>query len=290
MTDLRSPRGARRLLRSLPVAAALLGGLAGWSGGSAVASEGEGEGDALGYVIDVGALEDPATIAEGRALYLTGCVSCHGPDGSGTPRWPSIVDAGAASAQFYLTSGRMPHTGGPEEQALRKDPAYQPDQIEDLVAYVASLGDGPEIPTFDLEGADISEGGDLYRANCAACHSASGAGGVLSYGGFAPSLDQATPVQTYEAIRIGPGQMPVFGDGSFDEEEVTDIVAYVDTLGDLGNPGGFSLGRVGPIAEGFVAILIGAGAAVAAVFFIGGRSRPGGDQGGGRLASREEDP
>lgn len=285
MTGGRGPRGGRWFLRTLPVIAALAGGVVGWSGGPAVASEGEG--DALGYVIDRKALEDPATIADGRALYLTGCVSCHGPDGSGAPGGPSIVDAGAASAHFYLTSGRMPHTGGPEEQAQRKDPAYQPEQIEDLVAYVASLGEGPEIPAFDLEGADVSEGGDLYRANCAACHSAAGAGGTLSYGGFAPSLDQSTPVQIHESIRIGPGQMPAFGDGSFDDEEVTDIVAYVETLNELGNPGGFSLGRVGPIAEGFVAILIGAGAAVAAVFFIGGRS-PRTDRDRSRLASGEE--
>ncbi|HWH36026.1 MAG TPA: c-type cytochrome [Acidimicrobiales bacterium] len=284
---------------ALPVLAALGVGMAAWAGaaapaGAVGAAEDEGEevgveGDPLGYVIDVDALDDPQSIADGRALYLTGCVSCHGADGSGAPGGPPLIGAGAASAHFYLTTGRMPHTGEPDEQAVRKDPAYRPGQIEDLVAYVASLGEGPEIPEIDLGEADVPEGGDLYRGNCAACHSAAGAGGALSYGGYAPSLDQATPVQVYEAMRIGPGQMPVFGPAAFSEEEVTSIVAYVETLQELGNPGGFALGRVGPIAEGFVAILIGAGAAVLAAFLIGGRAAGLHGRGGQGLTSAGED-
>jgi ubiquinol-cytochrome c reductase cytochrome c subunit len=251
------------------VVLAVVGALATWVGSPAIAAEEEP--DPLGYVIDVDALDDPAAIAAGQELYRTGCVSCHGVEGVGAPGWPAIADAGAASAHFYLTSGRMPHTAGPEVQSLRKDPVYSPEQIEDLVAYVASLGEGPEIPEVDLDVSDVQEGGDLYRGNCAACHSASGAGGALSYGLYAPPLDPATPVQVYEAMLIGPGQMTIFGPKSFSEEEYNSIVAYVRTLQELGDPGGFSLGRVGPIAEGFVAIIIGTGAAVLATFLIGRR-------------------
>lgn len=213
----------------------------------------------------------PGTVAQGAALFRTGCVSCHGPAGVGSPRGPDIIDAGAASAHFYLSTGRMPHFGGPDDQAVRKEPAYSPEEIEALVAYVASLGDGPDIPDVELDEGDLQEGGELFRANCAACHSATGAGGALSFGQNAPSLDQATPVQVYEAMLIGPGQMPVFSPAAFTIEELTSIVLYVDTLQDLDDPGGFSLGRVGPIPEGFVAVVIGAGGVILAAFLIGRR-------------------
>ena len=258
-----------RLLWLVPMAFAVAGGAAAWTGAPAVAVEEEP--DPLGYVIDPEALDDPATIADGRELYLTGCVSCHGVEGVGAAGGPAIADAGAASAHFYLTTGRMPHAGGPEAPAVRKDPAYSPEEIEDLVAYVASLGEGPEIPDVDLSEGSVQEGGDLFRGVCAAGHSASGAGGALSFGQNAPSLDQATPVQVYEAMLVGPGQMPVFGPPSYSEEELNSIVAYVETLQELDDPGGFSLGRVGPMPEGFVAVIIGTGAAVLVAFLIGRR-------------------
>ena len=264
-----------RVLWLVAMALAVAGGASAWAGGPAQAVE-EAP-DPLGYVIDPEALDDPAAIADGRELYRMGCASCHGVEGVGAVGGPAIVDAGAASAHFYLTTGRMPHAGGPEAQAVRKDPAYSPEEIEDLVAYVASLGEGFEIPYVDLSEGSVQEGGDLFRGVCAACHSASGAGGALSFGQNAPSLDQATPVQVYEAMLVGPGQMPVFGPPSYSEEELNGIVAYVETLQELEDPGGFSLGRVGPIPEGFVAVIIGTGATVLAAFLIGRRVDDGHD-------------
>ncbi|MEX2660007.1 MAG: c-type cytochrome [Acidimicrobiales bacterium] len=260
----------------LPVLLALAAG--GWALGTgpaqAQARSGDEESpsstggdDPLGYVVDVDALDEPEVIAAGEALYEVGCVSCHLPGGVGGDRGPTIVDAGAASAHFYLTTGRMPlATGG---QAEPKAPAYSPDQIEALVAYVASLGDGPEIPDVDLGAADLAEGGELYRTGCAACHQAAGAGGALSYGTNAPSLMSATPVQVVEAMIVGPGQMPVFG--RLSDEERDSIARYVLALQEIEDPGGLSLGRVGPIPEGFVALIIGTGATLLAALWIGRR-------------------
>ncbi len=264
-------RRALRWVRLLPVVMALGVGVATAGGAGATAEhERPAEEDPLGYVVELEELDDPATIAAGEELYRTGCVSCHGVAGVGAPNGPSIVDAGAASAHFYLTTGRMPHTGTRDDQASRKTPAYTAEEIEALVAYVASLGNGPPIPEVDPGAGDLQEGGELYRANCAACHSAAGAGGALSFGQNAPSLEEATPVQVYEAMLIGPGQMPTIGT-TFSEEEMNSIVAYVEHLQRLEDPGGLSLGRVGPIPEGFVAIVIGTGATTLAVFLIGRR-------------------
>ena len=163
---------------------------------------------------------------------------------------------GAASADFQLSTGRMPLTD-PSAQAVRKPPAFSPDEIDALVAYVASLGDGPPIPDVDPAAGDLAEGGTLFRLNCAACHSAAGTGGALSYGDDAPKLWSATPLQIAEAIRTGPGQMPVFGPDTFSDHQVNSIVRYVRYLSDPDDPGGFSLGRIGPITEGMVALLLG---------------------------------
>jgi len=250
-----------RLLLVLPLAVA---GAVGLAHGAEAAGE---DSDDLGYVVDIGDLDDPAVVTRGRELYRTGCMSCHGTDGRGG-RAPDIREAGAAGAHFYLTSGRMP-APDLEGQAVRKEPTYTPEQIEALVAYVATLGDGPAIPDIDPAGADLARGGELYRLNCAACHHAAGAGGALSYGYNAPALQPATPVQIAEASRIGPGEMPVFGPDQLSDDEVEALVRYVRLLQEGEDRGGFSLGRVGPIPEGFVAIAVGLGATSLGAFWIG---------------------
>jgi ubiquinol-cytochrome c reductase cytochrome c subunit len=196
------------------------------------------------------------TLERGRELFLTSCSGCHGAEGGGTHQGPSLLGVGAAAADFQLSTGRMP-LADPSAQAVRKPPAFSPREIDALVAYVASLGDGPPIPDVDPAAGDLSEGGTLFRLNCAACHSAAGAGGALSYGDDAPNLWSATPLQVAEAIRTGPGQMPVFGPDTFSKHQVDSIVRYVRYLDDPDDPGGFSLGRIGPITEGMVALLLG---------------------------------
>ena len=206
----------------------------------------------------------------GAALYETGCSSCHGPDGEGTDDYPSLVGVGAASADFYLSTGRMP-LDQPTVQATRKQPAYTPQQIDDLVAYVASLGEGPAIPRVDPEEGSLVEGRELYTAFCAACHNSQGSGGALGRDYFAPSLFEATPVQTAEAVRVGPGAMPVFNERTINRAALDAIVRYVEYLKDPRDRGGLSLGRVGPVPEGFVAWVVGLGALLLAAFWIGTR-------------------
>jgi ubiquinol-cytochrome c reductase cytochrome c subunit len=252
----------------LVLAAAVAGAVGLATAAGARGADGEGS-DHLGYVVDRDRLDDPEVIEQGAALFRSGCVSCHGVNGGGG-RGPDIRDAGAAGAHFYLTTGRMPAASN-DERAVRKEPTYSSEQIEALVAYVAALGDGPPIPQVDPGDADLARGGELYRLNCAACHQAAGAGGALSYGRNAPTLLPATPVQVAEAVRIGPGEMPVFGPDQLGDDEVDDLVGYVRFLQEGEDPGGFTLGRVGPIPEGFVAIAVGLGATSLGALWIGKR-------------------
>lgn len=220
-----------------------------------------------------------ADIAGGRQLYQVACTTCHGTEGEGVEdRGPSLVGVGAASADFYLSTGRMP-LDRPRAQAERKRVAYTPVQIRQLVAYVASLGPsgpgsgvagpGPAIPRIPASAGDLAEGNRLYANNCAPCHSSAGAGGALGHAVYAPPLNRATPVQTAEAIRVGPGAMPVFGPETLDDEQVASVVRYVEYLRKPDDRGGLGLGHLGPIPEGFVAWVVGLGAMLMAVRWIG---------------------
>jgi ubiquinol-cytochrome c reductase cytochrome c subunit len=217
---------------------------------------------------------DDELLAQGAELYETGCSSCHGPEGEGVTapdgsvRGPTLVNAGEAGAYYYLATGRMPLANS-EEQPTRKRPVYDDDEIDALVAFVGSLGDGPEIPDVDTDGADLGVGGEIFRANCQACHGASGAGGALSYGRAAPRLHKATATEVGSAVRVGPGQMPVFGPETFGDEELNDLAAYVEYLRAPEDPGGLPIGRTGPVPEGLVAWLIGMVALLALVAWIG---------------------
>ncbi len=215
---------------------------------------------------------DPVQVAAGRALFEVACTSCHGVEGEGTAQGPSLRGVGAASADFFLTTGRMP-LDRPRSQSVRKPPAFSPGEIALLTAYVASLGPGPPIP--DVDGAtdrgDIAQGYQLYADNCASCHSSAGAGGALGHAVYAPPLNRATARQVAEAIRIGPGAMPVFGPDTFDDDEVDSVVRYVLYLRDPEDAGGLDLGHLGPLSEGLVAWAVGLLGVLLAARWIGTR-------------------
>lgn len=208
----------------------------------------------------------------GREVFATGCSSCHGLRAEGTGRGPSLLGVGAASVDFWLSTGRMPLKTD-TRQAVRKPPELDRREIDDVTAYVTSLKPGgPARPTLDVAHAGLVEGGELFRSNCAACHGAVGIGGALASGRRAPPLRPATAVQVAEAIRIGPGAMPSFGPETFTDDQVAAIVRYVEQLVDHPDDrGGSGLGHTGPIPEGFVGWLVGLGALLVACYWIGER-------------------
>lgn len=193
-----------------------------------------------------------ADLATGRNLFLQSCASCHGAQGQGGPSGPSIENAGAALADFVLRTGRMP-LADPAVPMQRGRPAFDDGQIRALVAYVASLGSGPAIPSVQTTGADLAAGQQLYTANCAACHGAGGAGGTVGRD-VAPGLDQADPTTVGEAVVTGPGPMPLF---AFSQQQLDSLAAYVVSLRSLPHPGGLQIAEIGPVAEGFLAGFVG---------------------------------
>ncbi len=214
-------------------------------------------------------------IEAGKKLYLEGCATCHGLAGQGGSDGPSLIGVGAAAVDFQVRTGRMP-LAQPVNQAPRKPPVYNDEEIAALAAFVASLGAGPAIPTAEqvnTENADLAEGGELFRTNCAQCHNFAGKGGALSYGKYAPSLMEATPTEIYEAMLTGPQNMPNFPDSSLPEEKKQAIIKYIQNLQQGDSPGGLALGSLGPVTEGVFIWTAGLGILLAAAVWIGAKVR-----------------
>jgi ubiquinol-cytochrome c reductase cytochrome c subunit len=199
-----------------------------------------------------------AQIAFGRRVFVEDCATCHGLFAEGQAgQAPSLIGVGAAAVDFQVSTGRMPAAVISAEQD-RKPPHLNPAQTRAVAAYIQSLGGGPPIPSaaqVSTAGANIGLGQRLFVANCAACHNFVGAGGALTYGKYAPALTESTPTQIYEAMLTGPEAMPAFNDLTITPQEKRDVIAYVTQVRSQSNPGGFSLGRVGPVTEGLVAFL-----------------------------------
>ncbi|MFL0276124.1 c-type cytochrome [Mycobacterium sp. SMC-19] len=221
-----------------------------------------------------------ALLRTGKQLFDTSCVSCHGANLQGeVGRGPSLIGVGEAAVYFQVSSGRMPAVRG-EAQAPRTYPFFDDKQIDALGAYVQANGGGPtvvrnadgSIAQASLRGDDLGRGGDLFRLNCASCHNFTGRGGALSSGKYAPDLEPASEQQILTAMLSGPQNMPRFSDRQISMEEKKDIIAYVKSVTEERDPGGYGLGGFGPAPEGMVIWIIGMVAAIAAAMWIGARS------------------
>ena len=227
---------------------------------------------------------DAELAAEGRELFLVGCAFCHGQNGEGISDaregyqvGPSLVGVGAAAVDFQVGTGRMP-LARPQVQATDKERVYTEDEVEALAAYVASLGPGPEIPDaedYSIEGLSeeereeaIARGGQIFLTNCTACHNFNGSGGAMPSGGYAPSLHETDPKYIYEALLTGPMNMPNFSNGNLSPEQKRDVIAYIETLRNEPEYGGFALGGFGPVTEGLFGWVIGIGILVAFAVWI----------------------
>ncbi|WP_214414010.1 cytochrome bc1 complex diheme cytochrome c subunit [Sphaerisporangium fuscum] len=207
--------------------------------------------------------------ARGRGLYNVACAGCHGQAGEGSRLGPDLRGAGAADADYQLSSGRMP-LSRPQDEPQRRPPAFTRADIDALVTYVSSFGAGPPIPP--VRPGDPRQGGTLYLRNCASCHSSSAVGATLPGGRYAPSLREVHPVQIAEAVRLGPGTMPPFSRRSLSDAELDSVISYLTTLRRADARGGARLGGVGPTAEGVVGWVAGVGVLLVVVRLLGKRA------------------
>nr|WP_274388091.1 c-type cytochrome [Salsipaludibacter albus] len=240
-------------------------------------------------------------VDQGRELYGQACILCHGPEGQGIPDdgsgvyGPSLLGVGAASVDFMVRTGRMPAEDS-SDPLVRRPPQFNDTERAALTAYVQSLTQaaiddqeerlaqgedipeaeliepGPPIP--DIQGwqeADLSRGLELFTTNCAACHGPTAAGIAVGRDDVSSNLRDSEPIVVAEAVRVGPGVMPVFGDEVVTDEDLEAIVAWVDDVTHRDSAGGFAFGRGGPVSEGLIAWIVGLGVLGVVIYLLGER-------------------
>jgi ubiquinol-cytochrome c reductase cytochrome c subunit len=214
-------------------------------------------------------------IAPGRVLFDENCASCHGINADGaTGLAPPLLGVGAATVDFWVSTGRMPLEQSAIQPNVHPD-RFTPKQTKEIVAYVASLapGQGPGVPVVDTKAGNLAQGFDLFALNCAGCHVITGVGDALANSTFAPALSLANPRIIGDAVRSGPGNMPIFSTAQLSPSQLNSLARYVVYLTKHpDDAGGAGLGHVGPVAEGFVALFFGVGLLVLVAYWIGDRT------------------
>jgi len=218
-------------------------------------------------------------IEQGKKLYSVGCSSCHGTSGQGSKGdGPALVGVGSAAVDFQVGTGRMP-AQQPGAQIPKKKVIYSQAEIDQLAAYIASLGPGPSIPTKDeytpSNSPDVvSKGGELFRTNCTQCHNYAGKGGALTDGKSAPNLDGVSDKHMFEAMLTGPQNMPNFPNSTLTAQNKREIISYLKATNssETPSPGGLALGSLGPVTEGLVGWVFGLGLLIVAAIWVAART------------------
>lgn len=218
------------------------------------------------------ALSDEPT--QGEVLYATNCSSCHGLQAQGTANGPGLQGVGPAAVDFMLSSGRMP-LANPADQPQRGEPKFSPQQIDAIVQYVEDIAPGgTPIPSVDPAAGSLSTGFEVFLNTCSACHGAGATGDSIGGGQIAPSLYAPSARQIAEAIRVGPGAMPRFNARNITQHDVDSLARYLIYLRgeNAADRGGLQLGRVGAVAEGLIAGIVGLGILLLVIRLTGERS------------------
>ncbi len=159
---------------------------------------------------------DNSQIASGRSVFLHNCAGCHGDDGRGHSPGGSMLRPVAFNlADFQLAPGRVlnvledgiPGTAMPAWSRLPQS------QLQDVAAYVLSLGKAPELlPSQQFAPPQILmlAGQRVFDTHCTRCHGDNGAGDgpqaaqlqpppanfhqmLVSYNGAAHVIQQGVP-------------------------------------------------------------------------------------------------
>lgn len=224
--------------------------------------------------------DDRDLIARGAEIYGARCATCHGDLGRGvSPETnpsnfgPPLQGLGPAAFDFMIRTGRMP-LDDPRDPVRHGPQILTDQQRRAVVAWSRTLpGGGPEIPDIgDWQDASLSRGLELFTTNCAACHGPTAAGIAVGQEDVSSNLAQATPLEIAEAVRVGPGVMPLFSEDALDHEDLEAVTRWVVHLRERAAPGGLSVGRSGPVSEGAVAWVVGMGLLGVVMYLLGERS------------------
>ncbi len=213
-----------------------------------------------------------STVSEGAErgalLYSQQCAQCHGAAGaggatSGMEQWggeaPALVpdenpNVTAAYLDLVMATGRMPPAESPYDNRKR-EVVFSAEEREDLIAYMQQeFGVEGELP--DVGGGDAAAGQEVWSQNCTHCHGATGAGGVAGAGAWTPQVNDRTAEEIAEATRVGPFNMPAFENDQITNQEIADVVAFMELVREEPRTPLTNLLELNPVfASGFVFLL-----------------------------------
>jgi ubiquinol-cytochrome c reductase cytochrome c subunit len=208
----------------------------------------------------------------GRTAYLEQCAACHGADLRGGASAPSIRGVGAATVDFWVSTGRMP-AAVPWVEVGHRGLQMPQATANAIVAYVTSVQPGGTPIPVVTTGGDAQRGQTLFRENCMHCHGADASGAAIGDRQWAPSLERASVTQVAEAIRTGPAEMPVFGEAQLSPRDVDDIATYLSDMHAGGGPQGLPVRSSGPVPEGLLGWLAAGFLALLAYAFASGKKK-----------------
>lgn len=119
----------------------------------------------------------------GSTLFGDNCAVCHGTNGRGGPGYPNLTDQawlwGGAPEEIQQTlqvgiNSEHPETRIAEMMAFGENNMLGRGEIRDVVTYVQSLSDLEAVA--DRPEEALSNGEEIFAANCASCHAEDGSG------------------------------------------------------------------------------------------------------------------
>lgn len=162
----------------------------------------------------------------GGELYQRWCAVCHATDGSGTAAGPPIDDVSITHMDLTMRTGYMP-LAAPDRGVRERE--FTEGEREAALAYMVEefgLTDADEI---DEPGeGDPGRGQELYVVHCAQCHGANGEGGVAGQQATVPRTRGVEPIVIAQSVRVGQFQMPAFSEEQISDEELDDLVAFLE--------------------------------------------------------------
>lgn len=175
--------------------------------------------------------QDPQAIKMGSRLFANYCAICHGSDAKGSVGFPNLADqewrwgGDPAAIKTSILQGRngvMPAWGAIiGEEGVKNVAAYVRKDLAGL-----ALPEGNEF--------DLSAGQNIYTANCAACHGASGQGmpmlGAPNLTSNAGWIYGSSLAQLQQTIRHGRNGVMPAQEQYLGEDKVHILAGYVYSL------------------------------------------------------------
>jgi cytochrome c553 len=186
-----------------------------------------------------------ADTGQGKALFETTCVACHGTSGQGNPAMnaPALAGQQAAYLQRQLLNfrtglrGTAPGDSGGAQMVPMASALPDEAAVTAVAEYLAGLPFVAAQPT--LSGGDAAQGLKLYQSKCGSCHGGKGEGNLALNSPRLTGLDDSylqAQFNNFKQGKRGYQQQDKFGRqmkmmaNTLNEQEFQDVLAYLNSL------------------------------------------------------------